>query len=118
MSEPSEMQELAEGKIQAASGLRELGPAGRAAALLLTDLYRAGLRHGISPQDWVAMAALPTACWDATVATARAQQVARDHAVALQADLTVVPKDPKQAPEPFLPGPPRRPQPRHLGRGR
>jgi hypothetical protein len=116
--EPSELRELAEGKILAASGLEELGPAGRAATVLLTDLYRAGLRHGITPQDWAAVAALPTACWDATVAAIRVQQVARDHAVRSQTAQAGVPKDGVQAPEPFLPGPPRRPQPRHIGRGR
>lgn len=36
-----------------------------AAAALLADLFAVGLRHGITPADWAAAAALPTSCLDA-----------------------------------------------------
>ncbi len=36
-----------------------------AAAALLAELFTVGLRHGITPADWAAVAALPTSCLDA-----------------------------------------------------
>ncbi len=36
-----------------------------AAAALLADLFPGGLRHGITPADWAAVATLPTSCLDA-----------------------------------------------------
>jgi hypothetical protein len=36
-----------------------------AAAALLASLFTVGLRHGITPADWAAVAALPTSCLDA-----------------------------------------------------
>jgi hypothetical protein len=118
VSDPGELQELAERKVLAASGRAELGSAGRAAAALLTDLYRAGLRHGITPQDWAAVAALPTACWDATAAAIRAQQIARDRALRSHVDLAGDRTERVQAPELFQQGPGQRPKPRNVGRGR
>ena len=44
----------------------ELSPSQReAAAALLTDLYATGLRHGITPEDWAAVAGLDIECLDA-----------------------------------------------------
>jgi hypothetical protein len=34
------------------------------AAQLLTDLWRAGLRYDVQPEDWRASCSLPTACLD------------------------------------------------------
>jgi hypothetical protein len=45
---------------------RQLQPEERdAATALLTDLYAAGLRHGIRPQDWSAVGSLGDDCIDA-----------------------------------------------------
>lgn len=54
----------------AASKLRgyghELAPGQRDAAVaLLADLYATGLRHGITPEDWAAVAGLDIECLDA-----------------------------------------------------
>lgn len=45
---------------------RDLVPGQRAAAVaLLADLYAAGLRHGITPETWAAVAGLDIGCIDA-----------------------------------------------------
>jgi hypothetical protein len=44
----------------------ELSPSQReAAAALLADIYATGLRHGITPEDWAAVAGLDIECLDA-----------------------------------------------------
>lgn len=35
------------------------------AAALLADLFAVGIRYGITPAEWAAVAALPTSCLDA-----------------------------------------------------
>ncbi len=47
-------------------------------AVLLADLFAVGLRHGISPADWAAVAELPTSCLDAC----RERQVRRSRLAA------------------------------------
>lgn len=44
----------------------ELSPGQREAAVqLLADIYATGLRHGITPEDWAAVAGLDIECVDA-----------------------------------------------------
>lgn len=70
---------LAEDRIMADSGAA-LDSVGQAAARLLADLYTVGLEHGVTPQDWAAVTALPGACWDAARALARRQLLIQDRA--------------------------------------
>jgi hypothetical protein len=44
---------------------RDRGEVRAAAVELLDDLFAIGLRHGITPAGWAAVAALPTSCLDA-----------------------------------------------------
>lgn len=84
------LRHLAEDKIVAASGM-PLGVTGAAAARLLADVYAVGLTHGITPDDWAWVTALPDACWDASRALARLQQRVTDHVNGLNESPTVVP---------------------------
>ena len=75
MDEREVLRKLAEDKIVGESG-KALDVIGEAAAALIADLYAAGLAHGITPDDWAWVTALPGACWDASRALARRQQTA------------------------------------------
>ncbi len=79
MDQQDELRKLAEDKIVAESGAA-LDRVSMAAARLLADLYATGLEHGITPQDWAAVTALPGACWDVARAANRAQQLAAERA--------------------------------------
>ena len=79
MDQRDELRKLADEKIVAESGAA-LDRVGVAAARLLADLYATGLAHGVSPQDWAAVTALPGACWDAARAVDRRQQLAAERA--------------------------------------
>ncbi len=84
------LRQLAEDKIVVASGM-PLGVTGVAAARLLADVYAVGLAHGITPQHWAWVTALPDACWDVTREQAGRQQHARDRGQRLTESPTVVP---------------------------
>lgn len=43
----------------------------QAATALLADLYEAGERHGVDPDDWAAVTAMPSAALDVVRATDR-----------------------------------------------
>lgn len=70
MTVTSELLELAHQRIGACQQIESVPGASEGAARLLADLYATGLRHGIAPDDWAAVTALPGACMDAC----RAQQ--------------------------------------------
>lgn len=65
MDQREELRKLADDKIVNVRGAA-LDRVGVAAARLLADVYATGLAHGITPQDWAAVIALPRACWDAS----------------------------------------------------
>ena len=79
MDQQNELRKLAADKI-AVEGGAALDRVGEAAARLLADLYATGLAHGVTPQDWAAITALPRACWDAACALDRRQQLAAERA--------------------------------------
>lgn len=73
--EERDLRKLAQDKIVAETG-KALDATGEAAAALLADLYAVGLVHGVTPQDWAWVTALPGACWDVSrELTARRQTV-------------------------------------------
>ena len=90
MDEREVLRKLAEDKIVAVTG-RALGLIAEAAARLLADVYAAGLAHGITPESWAAVSALPGACWDTSLAQARQQQRAADRTVTMSEGPMVVP---------------------------
>jgi peptidoglycan/LPS O-acetylase OafA/YrhL len=66
MSTPADLLGLARTRIDACpSRTPDRAEVKGAAAALLADLFTVSLRHGITPVDWAAVAALPTACLDA-----------------------------------------------------
>lgn len=66
MSTPADLLGLARTKIEACpSRTPDRAEVKQAAAALLANLFTVGLRHGITPADWAAVAALPTSCLDA-----------------------------------------------------
>ena len=66
MSTPTDLLGLARTKIEACpSRTPDHAEVKEAAAALLASLFTVGLRHGITPADWAAVAALPTSCLDA-----------------------------------------------------
>ncbi|MBK5308319.1 MAG: hypothetical protein JJD92_16690 [Frankiaceae bacterium] len=77
VKEVDQLRKLAQDKIVAETG-KALDVIGEAAAALLADLYAAGLAHGITPDDWASVTALPGACWDVSRARARRQQTVVD----------------------------------------
>lgn len=63
MSTPADLLGLARTKIEACpSRVPDRAEVKEAAAALLASLFTVGLRHGITPADWAAVAALPTSC--------------------------------------------------------
>lgn len=90
MDQRDELRKLAEDKLVVASGAA-LDRVGEAAARLLAELYATGLEHGITPQDWAAVTALPGACWDAARALDRSQQLAAERARSMTGRLPFAP---------------------------
>ena len=90
MDQRDELRKLAEEKIVAESGAA-LDRVSMTAARLLADLYATGLEHGITPQDWAAVTALPGACWDAARALGRRQQLAAERARTMTGRLPFTP---------------------------
>ena len=75
--EAGDLRKLARDKIVAEGG-KALDATGEAAAALLAELSAVGLAHGVSPQDWAWVPALPAACWDASRELAARRRTAID----------------------------------------
>ncbi len=75
MDQPDPMLALAQAKI---TGLDGGAPPDvvDAATRLLVDLYRAGMKHGVSPDDWSFVASLGNECLDATRQAVRRRELA------------------------------------------
>ena len=103
MDQPDELRKLAQDKIVAESGAA-LDRVGVAAAGLLADLYATGLAHGITPQDWAAVTALPRACWDASRAAGRRQLMAAERARTMSGRTPFAPVSPVGTPHDAVDG--------------
>lgn len=74
--DPDDPSRLAEAQASVATAITVTGrqvphELERDAAALLASIWTVSARHGIQPEDWAAVAALPTTCIDVLVAVKR-----------------------------------------------